>query len=381
MTEGNLIMGLTEEYNKTSFKYNFNSDFRINCGIIKLTHIVLDNDPKFLTFDNVIQIIIGGAIIYSPSIKFFLLKNGYREDNGKFIIPIDIFEIDLYLLVFHYFNIEIKLNENYKEVGLLYNNIFNQTIIDDIIDGLIDGLTDDIKDVKFKILHIVSSIIENCKKLNILIKSEALIDNLLLNCNFSNIKSISVDYFDEKIPMMKLSEYNAQTIKNELKIIDNLLEIPIDYREIKKIQYANNPFRKLTNIISPNNEGDGTIKLEIEFYENESKINLYGNAWNYFRYLWGMGAKVYNISSDYHDSNYFMHEIIYQNETDKIVHITDYLKEVNYDNFAENIMSLKIYNPTRNLLNLPLGIKKVEVYGDKYVKIKVPFGCEYVELI
>lgn len=361
--------------------------------IINITHIVLDNTPDNLTFDDNIVINIGSQSVYKCNLKYHYLINKCKEENGKFIIPIYIPKIYIILLTFHQVGYLISINNNFNNIELLCEKrLFNRMINKYYENNYI--YTEKI------IIPCFFTKANNTNKVNFILNNDFWIDEYIMRCNTNNIKNLEIYFYEKKAKKLEILNYDSEKIKNNLVKNDNLIKIPIDIKKISDEVYKNYN-RVPGELVCPYGKSNfpGFFIIKIDFFEEEKEINLFGNTFNYLRYRWGMGGIAYVVydNDDFLDITYSNYSCMKNNNNfqktfsdlndnlseGKTIYFTENMEEIkniNYDNFDENLLELKIFNPKKNLTNLPITLEKL-VFFNKIndIKIKIPFGCEYIE--
>jgi hypothetical protein len=204
-----------------------------SCDILAITHIVFDVDPCVLTSNNKLTIRIGGTVMYDISFRLLTLLNKIEYKNEQYLLPINDIYINFISTGFHDSVVIISIeNKTIKKI-----NLFTK-----------EYLLKDEKHNKFfdcqleRVFYCPESIYTtvNSAKVNYIICSHKFIDGYYLEANISNIKSISVDFWDDTnqkivfIKNNKLIDYNVDMIHSRCKKInDKLLFIPFDIKEME----------------------------------------------------------------------------------------------------------------------------------------------------
>jgi hypothetical protein len=320
-------------------------------------------------------------ILYKCLFNLLALLNPVIKIDNKYVLPVNFFDIFLIASTFSSFIIEININNlEFKKISFLTQKIF---------------IKQDVRDRFLSYEHIIKSPLSNYKiinsnQVNFIICSHEKIDGYYIESNINNIKSISINMYDEDTQKeldsthYQILKYNKLMIDLYLKkISDSLLYIPLNINKINALNSNLSNFSFGTF----GTENLSCIKqafiIKIKFYEQEEKIGLHTFAYNKLRYLNGITGPMYitcytvqsNFEAGY--NNFELNGKLYNGNTFMMLKNTD---KINFDNFFDNLEELKIVMPKQNITNLPINLKKLEIYNKPgNINIKYPFGCEYIE--
>jgi hypothetical protein len=349
-----------------------------NCDILKITHIIFDTDPNLFTLDDEIIIRTPKEILYKSSLNLLSLINQATKSDNKYILPVDFF--DFYLISTHFTEFILKMtihNDKFKNISFITENFF-------LKNNEKKNYGDHYYTIKYP-TSICKTI--NSEQVTFIINSCHSIDGYYIEANVDNIKSLSINLYNEELQQeldndyCQLMNYDKPMINLFLKKInDKLFYVPLNSNKI-----AHFNFNLLSQGLNPMNHTiciKQSFIIKINFDIGEEKIALHTYNYNRLRYSTGIcslqyvSAYVPDVYCEIMFENFKFGDKMYNG---KVIIINSSIDQ-KYDEFSENILELKIIKLNKNLINLPLNLKKLEIYNKANdVVVKYPFGCEYIE--
>lgn len=370
---------------KIEFDVEFNN-IKKNIGkdhdIFKITHIIFDDDPIYLSNNDYIIIYNGNDILYKANLIFLTKIELVKKVNNEYVVSVDIKRIILAMTKNSEISVKIVINDKFKNIKLLVDKGF-------VKDELHRALCNNGKEEFYVYPY---SILDNVKTtdINFILNCSMNINGYYVETNISNIKNISIDILSlHDFKITNFFNYDATMIDTHCKKInENMLFIPLDIFKINDLELiVNNYYSTKTDHFTAQSF---LIKISLK---NPETINLHIPTHTLIRYFAGLlDSKLYNnyakMDSHYSENEYF--EGYYNflkmdnfNLNERTIFVTNddsILKKINF-NDAHGLTQLKFKNPSINLLNLPLDLIKLEIQKRQSgIQIKVPFGCEYNEV-
>ena len=152
-------------------------DLVADCDVLKITHIVFDNDPKGMGIGDEIIIKTSNNILYKCSFNLLALLNPVIKIDNGYVLAVDFFDIFLIASTFSSFLIEIDINNlEFKKITFLTQKIF---------------IKQNFRDRFSSYEHIIKSPLSNYKiinsnQVNFIICSHERIDGYYIESNINN---------------------------------------------------------------------------------------------------------------------------------------------------------------------------------------------------
>ena len=171
---------------KIEFDVEFN-DIKKNIGkdhdIFKITHIVFDNDPIYLSNNDYIIIYNCNDILYKANLIFLAKKELVKKVNNEYVVFVDIKRIVSAMTQNSELSVKIVINDKFKKIKLLVNKAF---IKDELRQIFCDRWIEEFHMYPYSIFN--NTMLTN---INFILNCTMNTDGYYIETNVSNINNIS----------------------------------------------------------------------------------------------------------------------------------------------------------------------------------------------